>query len=126
MQEKQSLRRKKPGFKFTALEFPLSLDLDKEGAQHVSAKAGNTAYSGLQHYPGAMDNRYLLDEERNAIIIVERFCMKRGLEHEVIDLGKGILEKLRFKLKGVASFTAVMFEKRWFTAFQQKALWINS
>ncbi len=85
--------------------------VDKEGAQHACARAGSTAFSGLQRFPGAMDDRYLTDEERNAIILVESFCKHRGLEYEVVDLaGKSFLGRMKFMLKGVASFPVITFE----------------
>lgn len=84
--------------------------VDKEGAQHACAQAGNTAFSGLKHYPGAMDNRYLSEEEKKAILTVENFCIKKGYEFEVVDLATtGFFTKLRSKAKGLMNFPAISY-----------------
>jgi len=87
--------------------------VDKEGAMHACAQAGNSAFSGLKHYPGPMDNRYLSDEEKNAILMVEDFCERNGCEFEVIDVAKcGFLTKMKMKTKGLMNFPAIAFKEK--------------
>ena len=52
--------------------------VDKEGAQHACAQAGSSAFAGLQHYAG-MSDRYLCDNEKAAISVVEEFCKREGI-----------------------------------------------
>ncbi|MGB9134409.1 MAG: hypothetical protein WCC63_02320 [Candidatus Bathyarchaeia archaeon] len=84
--------------------------VDKEGAQHACAKAGSSAFTGLQHY-GGMSNRYLSDNEKATVRAVEEFCKKRdGVEFEIVDLAlAGYLSKARFWLKGLRSLPVVTF-----------------
>ena len=88
-----------------------SLDfVDKEGAQHACAQAGSSAFSGLKHYPGAVDNRYLSEEERQAIALVEDFCKKNRLDFEIVDLGKrGFLTKAKAFVKGIRKLPTIAF-----------------
>lgn len=87
--------------------------VDKEGAQHACAQAGSTAFSGLKHYPGAMDNRYISEEEKKAIIAVENFCAKKGYEFEVVDLATaGFFTKIRLKAKGLMNFPAISYGEK--------------
>jgi glutaredoxin len=97
-------------FKVSTLDF-----VDKEGAMHACAEAGSSAFSGLKNYPGFMDNRYLSDEERKAIIIVEDFCNKHSLEFETIDVATmGTLTKIKLKAKGLMNFPAIVFKEKVF------------
>lgn len=87
--------------------------VDKEGAQHACAQAGSTAFAGLRHFPGSMEDRYLSDSERRAIVAVEDFCRKKGLECEVVDLaGKGFLAKMRLRLRGLMRLPTVSFREK--------------
>ncbi|MFQ5758982.1 MAG: hypothetical protein ACE5IF_04840 [Candidatus Bathyarchaeia archaeon] len=88
-----------------------SLDfVDKEGAQHACARAGSSAFSGLKHYPGAMDNRYLSEEEKQAITLIEEICKKNQLDFEIVDLGKsGFLAKTKAFVKGIRKFPTITF-----------------
>jgi len=89
--------------------------VDKEGAMHACAQAGSSAFSGLKHYPGSMDNRYLSDEERKAIIAVEDFCNKHNLESETIDVATmGFLTKIKLKAKGLMNFPSIAFKEKVF------------
>lgn len=97
-------------FKVSTLGF-----VDKEGAKHACAHAGSSAFSGLRNYLGSMDNRYLADEEKKAIIIVEDFCNKHGLEFETIDVAMmGSLTRMKLKVKGLMSFPAIAFREKVF------------
>jgi hypothetical protein len=84
--------------------------VDKEGAQHVCAQAGSSAFAGLQHYAG-MSDRYLCDKEKAAISVVEEFCKTKGnLEVEIVDLAtEGYLAKARIWLTGLRSLPAIAF-----------------
>lgn len=87
--------------------------VDKEGAQHTCAQAGSTAFSGLKRYPGSVDNRYLSDEERKAIISPENFCKKKGIEFEVIDLStKGFFTKMKLRLKELTNLPTIVFQEK--------------
>lgn len=87
--------------------------VDKEGAVHACAKAGSSAFSGLKHYPGSMDNRYLSDEEKKAIVVVEDFCNRHYREFETIDVATvGFLTKLKLKAKGLMNFPAIVFKEK--------------
>ena len=84
--------------------------VDKEGAQHACAQAGSSAFSGLKHYPGVMDNRYLSEEEKRTITLVEEICKKNQLDFEIIDLGKsGFLTKTKAFMKGIRKFPIITF-----------------
>jgi hypothetical protein len=85
--------------------------VDKEGAQHACAQAGSTPFSGLKHYPGAMDDRYISEEEKKAIIAVENFCARKGYEFEVIDLATAsFFTKIKLKARGLMNFPAVSYK----------------
>ena len=87
--------------------------VDKEGAMHACAQAGNLPFEGLKHHPGSMDNRYLSDEERKAIVIVENFCKRSDCEIEIIDVAKkGFLTKMKLKAKGLMNFPAIAFKEK--------------
>ena len=87
--------------------------LDKEGAQHACAQAGSKAFEGLKHLPGPTDNGYLSESERNAIIVVEDFCNKKGFECEVVDLARiGFLARIRLRLNGLSRLPAISFRER--------------
>jgi len=89
--------------------------IDKEGAMHACAQAGSSAFSGLKNYPGSMDNRYLSDEEKKAIITVEDFCNKHNLEFETIDVAiMGSLTQMKLKAKGLMNFPAIVFREKVF------------
>ena len=86
--------------------------VDKEGAMHACAQAGSSAFSGLKHYHGSMDGRYLSDEEKKAIVVVEDFCNKNNLEFEIVDVAtKGFLTKLKLKAKGLTNFPYISFKE---------------
>ena len=87
--------------------------VDKEGAMHACAQAGSSAFSGLKNYPGSMDDRYLSDEEKKAIAVVEKFCNKHNLEFEIVDTAtRGFLTKLRLKAKGLMNFPSIAFKEK--------------
>lgn len=89
--------------------------VDKEGAQHVCARAGDSAFSGLKHYPGSMNDRYLSDEEKKTVAIIEEFCSTNNCEFEVIDLAtSGFLTQIKAKVKGLTNFPAIVFKERVF------------
>jgi len=89
--------------------------VDKEGAMHACAGAGSSAFSGLKHYPGSMDNRYLSDEEKKAIIAVEDFCKEYNLEFDIIDVAtRGFLTKMKLKAKGLMNFPSITFKEKVF------------
>ncbi|RLG91204.1 hypothetical protein DRO34_04420 [Candidatus Bathyarchaeota archaeon] len=89
--------------------------VDKEGAMHACAQAGSSAFTGLKHYPGAMDERYISVEEKNAIAAVEAFCKKHGFDFEIIDFAKlGFLDKMKLKRKGVKTFPAILYGEKAF------------
>ena len=79
------------------------------------AQAGNSAFSGLKHYPGSMDNRYLSDEEKKTIIAVEDFCSKHNLGLEKIDVATmGFLTKIKLTAKGLMNFPSIAFKEKVF------------
>lgn len=87
--------------------------VDKEGAMHACAQAGSSAFSGLKHYTGSMDDRYLSDEEREAITIVESYCKRNDMEFEIVDVAKkGFVTKIKLKAKGLTNFPTITFKEK--------------
>ena len=85
-----------------SLEMPTVDFVDREGAMHACAQAQKSAFKGLEHHAGLFGNRYLTDEEKEAIMRVEDFCKNNNLEIEIVDLGAlSLLGRLKMRLKGV-------------------------
>jgi hypothetical protein len=83
-------------------EFPTVGIVDKEGAMHACAQAQTTAFQGLGRLAGLFGKRYLSDEEREFLMLVEDFCRGNRLEYEIIDLGTlSFLARMELRLKGV-------------------------
>lgn len=83
-------------------EFPTVGIVDKEGAMHACANAQAIAFQELGRLAGLFGNRYLSDEEREFLRLVEDFCNGNRLEYEIIDLGTlSFLAKMKLRLKGV-------------------------
>jgi len=56
--------------------------------------------SGTKHMPKG-SSRFISDEQRKAIDLVEQFSKENGLNYEIIDLNKaGLMTQLKFVLKG--------------------------
>jgi hypothetical protein len=77
--------------------------VDKEGAMHACARAQKTAFEGLAQVSSILGNRYLCDEDAEALERVKKFCNNNnGLEFEVVDVGAmNFLQKLRLRLRGI-------------------------
>jgi hypothetical protein len=89
--------------------------VDKEGARHACARAGNLPFEGLKHYHGIGDDCITSSEERNAIAIVESFSRKNNYQYEVVDVAKlSFLSKLRLKRKGLKDFPTVSYGDKFY------------
>jgi hypothetical protein len=87
--------------------------VDKEGALHACAQAGDTAFSGLKHYPGSKQGRVLSEEEREALRKVEDFCEKTGHEFEVVDIGTyDFFSKMKLRMKRLTNIPAISYKDR--------------
>jgi len=76
--------------------------VDKEGAMHACARAQKTAFEGLARVSGLLGNRYLFDEDKEALKRVAEFCNSNCLEFEVVDIGTmNFIKKLRLKVRGI-------------------------
>ena len=83
-------------------EIPTVGFVDKEGAMHACAQAQKTAFQGLEQRSSLLGNRYLCDEDKEALMRVEDFCKNNGLQYNIIDLGTmSFLARLRLRMKGV-------------------------
>jgi hypothetical protein len=85
-----------------SFEMPTVGFVDREGAMHACAQAQKSAFKGLEQHAGLFGNRYLADEEKEALMRIEDFCRNNNLEFEIVDLGTvGFLGKLKVRLKGL-------------------------
>jgi glutaredoxin len=86
--------------------------VDFEGGKHACAQASKSAYEGLGSVSNLFGNRYLCDEDREALAAVEGYCKDNGLEYEVIDLGRmSSLRKLLLRMKGIKTPTLCYEDK---------------
>ncbi|MBS7616245.1 hypothetical protein KEJ45_03485 [Candidatus Bathyarchaeota archaeon] len=76
--------------------------VDRDGAVHACAHAQKTAFEGLERISNIFGNRYLSDEDGEALERLKKFCSNNGLEFEVVDVGAmNFANKLRLRIKGV-------------------------
>jgi hypothetical protein len=95
-----------------SLELSTLQFVDKEGAMHACAQAGKTAFQGLGRVSNLLGNRYLCDDDRTALALVDEYCRHNGLEYEVKDLGAmSFLQKLELRMKGIKAL-AVCYEEK--------------
>lgn len=97
-----------------SLEAPTIGFVDKEGAMHACAQAQKTAFKGLEQVSSILGNRYLPDDERKALMMLEGFCEHSNLEREIIDLGTaGFWTRLKARTKGLKT-PAISFGQKLF------------
>jgi hypothetical protein len=90
---------------YSVSQIPTTDFVDKEGAMHACARAGNTPFETLRHYPRGLDSSLISNEQKNAIFSVESFCKSNGYDFEVVDFAKlNFLSKVKLRRKGVKSF----------------------
>lgn len=85
--------------------------VDFEGAKHACAQAGSSAFSGLKHYSGSMDDRYISEEEKEAIALARQFSKENGLEFEIVDLANcRFTTKTKLFFKGIRKVPTITFK----------------
>lgn len=82
--------------------------VDKEGAIHACAQAGNMPFETLSHCPANVDAGLLSVEERTAIANVGLFCKENDHKFEIVDFARlSFISKLKLRRKGVKSFPTI-------------------
>ncbi len=97
-------------------DIPTAGFVDKEGAMHACARAGNMPFEALRNYPGGMDGKLISSEEKSAIISVELFCKRNGYQFDIVDFAKLSFWSRRRLRKDVKSFPAISCGERFLCA----------
>lgn len=103
-----------------SFEIPTIGFVDKEGAMHACAQAQKTAFQGLERVTSNIGSRYLPDDERETLMMLDNFCENEGLELEVVDLGTAsFLTRLKMSMKGLKT-PAICCGESHFMEFQAR------
>jgi len=106
-----------------SFEIPTVDFVDKEGAMHSCAHAQRTAFQRLGQFSSIVGNRYLPDEEKKALTLVEDFYKNNDLEFEIIDLGTlDFLARLKLKMEGLKPPSISYREKKLYNALTMEDL----
>ena len=98
---------------YSVSQMPTTDFVDKEGAMHACAKAGNMPFETLRHYPRGVDESLIFNEQKSAVLSVESLCKNSGYDLEVVDFAKlSFLSKMKLRGKGVKSFPAISCGER--------------
>lgn len=98
---------------YSVAQIPTLGFVDKEGALHACAQAGNLPFDVMKHYPSSMNGNLISPEEKNTITSVETFCRKNGYQFEIVDFARlSFLSKIKLKRKGVKSFPTVSYGEK--------------
>ena len=85
-----------------SFELPTTGFVDKEGAMHACAQAQKSAFQGLELHTGLFGQRYLSDEDREALMRVDKYCKDNGVGYEIVDVGRmHFWSKLGLRVKGI-------------------------
>ncbi|MFX1562510.1 MAG: hypothetical protein ACFFDP_04305 [Promethearchaeota archaeon] len=74
--------------------------VDREGAQHACARAGDTPFQGLKD-ASHLIGRVFPDPDWKALCLAQALQEARKCEVVVIDLGKGFLRRLKLRRQGI-------------------------
>jgi hypothetical protein len=85
-----------------SFEVPTVGFADKEGAMHACAQAQKSAFQMLERHAGLFGQRYLPDEDMEALARIDNYCKTNSVEYEIVDVGRmHFWSKLGLTVKGI-------------------------